>query len=383
MYRLHPYTCFQEDDVMHFAPSKESLAERSRPPFDAGRKLSEIDKALLWQLLNEAPECPSRELLAKVAQRQGLVPVSVRHLNRLRVQWTLNRPKGRPRHAAGCLPVASGTEVVRIIPRLSFVGVHLFAHWLNHQGRLDTVVEQLMQAVEAHKRGHPSDDFALLQHREQTLRRRFQALLLAPLFGIDRLTAFDTHEHPLPTLLGQGYHSSTLSQFLGQLERVGAAEALLPALIPAQAGQLIYVDGHMIAYWSRVPMHKGKITMLGRIMAGSQAVIAHDEAGQALFVAYYPPDVHLSASITASATFGHSASPCNVTCWYIMALPCALKIYVKYSDNFLPPELIAFQSLQYLRHLSGVDSVIDPPKLSYLGHHLLDTNGIGHFRKQF
>jgi hypothetical protein len=51
------------------------------------------------------------------------------------------------------------------------------------------------------------------------------------------------------------------------------------------------------------------------------------------------------ASITASATFGHSASPCNVTCWYIMALPCALKIYVKYSDNFLPPELIAFQSL--------------------------------------
>jgi len=284
---------------MYLAPSKESLAERSRPLFDAGRKLSEIDKALLWQLLNEAPECPSRELLAQVAQRQGLVPVSVRHLNRLRVQWMLNRPKGRPRHAASCPPVASGTEVVRITPRLSFVGVHLFAHWLDHQGLLDTVVEQLTQAVEAYKRAHPSDDFALLQHREQTLRRRFQALFLAPLFGIDRLTAFDTHEHPLPTLLGQGYHSSTLSQFLGQLERVEAAEALLPALLPAQAGQRIYVDGHMIAYWSRMPMHKGKITMLGRIMAGSQAVIAHDEAGQALFVVYYPPDVHLSQVIVA------------------------------------------------------------------------------------
>jgi hypothetical protein len=108
--------------------------------------------------------------------------------------------------------------------------VHLFVHWLDHQGLLDTVVEQLTQAVEAHKRAPPNDDFALLQHREQTLRRRLQALFLAPLFGIDRLTAFDTHEHPLPTLLGQGYHSSTLRQFLGQLERVGAAEALLPAL---------------------------------------------------------------------------------------------------------------------------------------------------------
>jgi hypothetical protein len=53
----------------------------------------------------------------------------------------------------------------------------------------------------------------------------------------------------------------------------------------------------------------------------------------------------MRASITASATFGHAASPYNVTCWYIMVLPCALKIYVKYSDNFLSPELIAFQSL--------------------------------------
>ena len=41
-------------------------------------------------------------------------------------------------------------------------------------------------------------------------------------------------------------------------------------------------------------MHKGKITMLGRIMAGSQAVIAHDDTGQAVFVAYYPPDIHVS-----------------------------------------------------------------------------------------
>jgi len=55
----------------------------------------------------------------------------------------------------------------------------------------------------------------------------------------------------------------------------------------------------MIAYWSRVSMHKGKITMLGRIMAGSQAVIAHNEAGHALFVAYCPPDIHVSQVIVA------------------------------------------------------------------------------------
>src|SRR5205823_10986162 len=112
---------------------------------------------------------------------------------------------------------------------------------------------------------HPGDDFALLHHRAQTLRRRFQALFFAPLVGIDRLTAFDTYEHPLGTLLGRGYHSSTLHQFLGQLERVGAAAALMSTLLVDKAGQLIYVDGRMIAYWIRRFMHKSKISMQGRI----------------------------------------------------------------------------------------------------------------------
>ena len=46
-------------------------------------------------------------------------------------------------------------------------------------------------------------------------------------------------------------------------------------------------------------MHKGKITMLGRIMAGSQAVIAHNEVGHAVFVDYHPPDIPLSQLIVA------------------------------------------------------------------------------------
>jgi len=177
--------------------------------------------------------------------------------------------------------------------------VHLFAHWLDQQESLAPVVARLMQAIEVYKQTYPDDDFALLHHREQTLLRRFQALLFAPLVGIETLTGFDTHEHPLQTLLGRGYHSSTLTQFLGHLERIDAAEALMPALVPDTAGQITYVDGHMIAYWSRVSMHKGKITMLGRIMAGSHAVIAHNEAGHALFVAYYPPDIHVSQVIVA------------------------------------------------------------------------------------
>jgi hypothetical protein len=248
-------------------------------------------------MLQEDPECPSRVLIDRIAKRQIPLAVSLRHVNRWRVTWGFNRGKGRPRQAEGPRPVASGAEVIRVTPHMSFVGVHLFAHWLDHREAFGPVVAQLTQAVEAHKHTHPEEDFALLHHREPTLVRRFQALFFSPLLGIDHLSEFDTREHPLKTLLGCGYQSSTLRQFLGQLERVGAAEALMPALLADQAGPLIYVDGHMIAYWSRRSMHKGKITMLGRIMAGSQAVIAHDDAGQAVFVGYYPPDIHLSQII--------------------------------------------------------------------------------------
>jgi len=271
---------------MSIALRKPTRPEDASPAFETGRKLGIVEMALMWKVLHEDPQCPSRVVLEKIAQRQVPMAVSVRHLNRLRVQWNLNRRKGRPSHPALSHPAGAGAALVPVTPHLSFVGVHLFAHWLDQQETFTSVVARLQQAVEAYKHTYPDDDFALLHHREQTLLRRLQALFFAPLLGIETLTGFDTHEHPLPTLLGRGYHSATLSQFLGQLERINAAEALRPALRPDTMRHMTYVDGHMIAYWSRRSMHKGKITMLGRIMAGSQAVIAHNEAGQARFVAY-------------------------------------------------------------------------------------------------
>jgi hypothetical protein len=284
---------------MQHSQSQRTLDDDLSPDFNAGRKLGEVEQALLWNLLQEEPQCPSRVLFDKAAQRQTLIAVSLRHVNRWRAARGLNRRQGRPGQADGYQPVRPVAEVVRVTPHMSFVGVHVFAHWLDQRGAFGPVSIQLRQAVAAHKQTHPEDGFALLHHLESTLLQRFKALFFAPLLGIKRLSEFDSREHGLKTLIGRGYQSSTLSQFLGQLERIDAAESLMPVLLANESGPIIYVDGHMIAYWSRLAMHKGKITMLGRIMAGSQAVIAHDEAGQAVFVAYYPPDIHLSQVIVA------------------------------------------------------------------------------------
>jgi hypothetical protein len=177
--------------------------------------------------------------------------------------------------------------------------VHLLAHGRDQQHPFEPVVAQLQQAVETYKHRPPDEDFALLHHREQTLRRRFQALFFAPLLGIECLSGFDPHDHPLETLVGWGDHRATLGQFLGQRARLGAAAVLIPVLSADQVGQMIDVEGHMRAYGSRLPMPKGTITMRGRSMAGSQAVMAHDDTGRAVFVAYYAPDLHLSQLILA------------------------------------------------------------------------------------
>jgi hypothetical protein len=94
--------------------------------------------------------------------------------------------------------------VVEVTPRLSCVGVHLLAQGLDQHEAFGPVVAPLRQAIAAQKRAHPDDDFALVHHREQTLRHRLQALLFAPLLGIEPLPGFETHEPPLQTRLGQG-----------------------------------------------------------------------------------------------------------------------------------------------------------------------------------
>ena len=281
---------------MHLAPIHRNLDEPSSPPLYAGRKLRQVEQALMWAILQDDPQCSTRRLLDQIAQSQAPIAVSLRQVNRWRAKCQLSRPRGRPR-GSRAQPSGTSPGVVHMKPQLARVGVHVFSHGLEQLDTFGPIVSELQRAIAAYRHTHPDEDFALLHHRESTLKRRLQALVLAPLLGIDTLTAFDTREHPLPTLIGRGYQSSTLTQFLGQLERINAAEALMGALIPHTPGRLAYVDGHMIAYWSRRSLHKGKITMLGRLMAGSQAVISHHESGHALFLTYYPPDVSLSQVI--------------------------------------------------------------------------------------
>ena len=87
----------EEDRDMH-SPQRNPGDDAS-PEFWAGRKVAETHKALLWQFLNDDPNCPSRFVLHALAETQVQISVTLRQINRWRKAWGLNRGKGRPRRA--------------------------------------------------------------------------------------------------------------------------------------------------------------------------------------------------------------------------------------------------------------------------------------------
>ena len=79
--------------------TQRNPVDDANPAFWPGRKVAETQKALLWHLLHDDPTCPSRLVLHVLAETQGQISVTLRHINRLRKAWGLNRGKGRPRRA--------------------------------------------------------------------------------------------------------------------------------------------------------------------------------------------------------------------------------------------------------------------------------------------
>lgn len=267
----------------------------SSPVFYNRRKVTLSQQAVLWNIVSEQPDIPSSHALEKAVEFVGIIGITTRHFNRIRASWGLSRQKGRPSTPSHRRSICS--DLVKVIPNLESTGVHLFAEWMEFQDGFPIVLAQLKLSIEIWRKEHPDDAFPLLFHRDETLLLRFKALFYGPLLGINKLTEVDYKNHCLPTLIGRGYQSSTLTQYLGQLEKINAGQFLRNILTPENPGSICYIDGHMIAFWTGISMHKGKITMLGRIMAGSNAVVAHDEHGRAIYVEYYPPDIRMPGMI--------------------------------------------------------------------------------------
>jgi cell division protein FtsB len=236
--------------------------------------------------LHQEISCFPRETSIEIVMGYE-IELSISQINRIRKEWGLARKAGRPKNGS---TVKYSAKVVANVPQ---VGVTLFSLWLQEESKQDSAVAEIKEVIAEYKENHPEEHFRLLNARSETIEKKWQALMLLPLLSIKKLSQLDYKAHNLKSVLGYTYGSSALTQFLGELERVGA-ESIKSDLANNVQGNYCYIDAHLMAFWSRVKMNKGYITMLGRIMPGSKAVLAHDEEGNAIGLEYYPPDRHLT-----------------------------------------------------------------------------------------
>lgn len=68
----------------------------SCPSFESGKKIKDHQQEYLWRIFKGHPTYSSRQALTMLVERGIVLSVSIRHVNRLRVKWGLNRKKGRP-----------------------------------------------------------------------------------------------------------------------------------------------------------------------------------------------------------------------------------------------------------------------------------------------
>lgn len=263
------------------------IEEEDQVFFD-GKKLKTFQKLMIFKELKKERTISSNHLIKELNLEGAKLTVSHRHINRFRVELGLSRSRGR------ASVESKSFNLVDLKSNISDVGVHIFDSWLESREEFSEIIENLAECIKEYREEHSGEYFRLLHYKRETLLLNFKAIFFAPLFDIGKLSEYDHKENPLRTLIGRNYQSSTLNQFLGQLERIDGVKAIKKVLIPEDPGEIAYVDGVMSPYWTKVSMHKGLITMLGRIMPGSQTVITHNENGHAVYFSHYPPDKNLS-----------------------------------------------------------------------------------------
>ena len=160
----------------------------------------------MLEILADNRDCPTSLLMEQSAETEGPVSITVRHVNRSRLEWGFGGKRGRPakREPTG-EDACRNKEFVEIRPRVSHAGLHLFDVWLDTTDAHCETIRVLRETVRIYKDENPDHSFPLLNHGSETLERRFKALLYAPLSGIGKLAEYDMKEHALETIVGGGW----------------------------------------------------------------------------------------------------------------------------------------------------------------------------------
>ena len=109
-------------------------------------------KMRMFEILANNPDCQTRLLIEQIVGIEGPVPLKVRHVNRLRLEWGLGGKRGRPakREPTG-EDACRNMDLVESRPRISHAGPHLFDIWLETTDGLCETIGILQETVRTYK----------------------------------------------------------------------------------------------------------------------------------------------------------------------------------------------------------------------------------------
>jgi hypothetical protein len=212
-----------------FPPNDERFRERP--------KISSDKQWILYRKLCANPCGSSKEILASICEVN--IEISISQINRIRKEWGLSRKKGRPRKAEKSGHGERGQIKAAVLCK---AGVKLFSFWLDEFEKHEKPLNAINTAIDVYKEAHAGENFRLLHSKADTIEKKWKALALLSLLGIKHMSELDYHEHSLASTLGSDYTYSTLSQFLGELERINAGDFLNFTLALEAKGEYCHVS---------------------------------------------------------------------------------------------------------------------------------------------
>lgn len=153
------------------------------------------------------------------------------------------------------------------------------------------------QSVEEKRGQKRLASMAIFSHSKATFLRYTLALLSLPLVtGNGRVRSVDNPKgNALAYLCGYNCKATTLNKYLREVKYLHLADELMVATArfwidfwSRRNGSktmfaCYYIDGNSKALWSSKPGHKGKVTMLGRVMNCLEQVFIHDGQGHPIY----------------------------------------------------------------------------------------------------
>lgn len=239
-------------------------------------------------------------------QKRFSIEVHVAHMGRLLRRMGLNNPVGRPPKEAFYEPQEIDHAGCFIL-KAACVRMHLS----------DTMVEVIGRRLKEIKAQHSEYPEALLNMRifstsSEVLRRKLEALLFMPVFGMERIWHFKTGyprkglgvvtERKLP------YKYHTMDNFLRELPRLDLDQALSKRLakLYVEAFQLcfrtseertFYIDCFRTVVWTKKNIPKGMHATRPRILKCLDVYFIHDAKGRPLLPMTRPGDSYLGDAL--------------------------------------------------------------------------------------